>query len=154
MVKFQLRWSSSSSWAHALALLDLLGETSPNTVVYSEQSWLEHRQKKGYPTKFKSLSVVMIPFLILLVLFVCFFPLCFPDSLISTEVLHLPKQHKVRIAAISAQHVSVFYHGSVTVANKWWCFQYSQECCGKCRKSLNQVSDGKWDRRRKILRLK
>lgn len=46
----------------------------------------------------------MIPFLILWGLFL--FSLCFPDSLISTEVLHLPKQQKVKIVVIRAQCVS------------------------------------------------
>lgn len=45
----------------------------------------------------------MIPFLILWVLFLLF--LCFPDSRISTEVFHLPKQ-KVKLVVISAQRVS------------------------------------------------
>lgn len=46
----------------------------------------------------------MIPFLILL--FGFFFSLCFPDSLISTKVFHLPKQQKIKIVVRSAQRVS------------------------------------------------
>lgn len=83
----------------------------------------------------------MIPFLVLLFLFFFFFlKFYFLVSLISTEVEQ--KQLKVKIVVVSAEWVSFLTHDSVGVARKLWRFQYSQICCGKCQKSLNQVSDG------------
>lgn len=154
-------WAQGRAWANNLMVLmvkfQLLGlcpgiawsargDLAKHSCTVSKTGW--NTDKKQYPIKFKSLSVVMIPFLILWVLFLFF--LCFPDSLISTEVFHLPKQ-KVELVVISTPSCFIPYHGSVAVANKWWCFQYSRECCGK---SLNQMSDGKWGRKRKMLRLK
>lgn len=122
------------------------------TQLYCEQSWLEHRQKKSIQPNLKSLSIVMIPFLILLFGFF-FFPLLSRQPYFHQGV-PFAKTTKDQNSCEKRPACFISYHDSVAVANKRWCFQYSQECCGKCQKSLNQVSDGKWDRRRKMLRLK
>lgn len=109
-----------------------------------------------YLTKFKISAHFhdSLPYSSVVGFFFFFLKFYFPDNLISTEVFYLPKQQKVKTVVVSTECVSFLTHDSVVVASKRWRFQYSQIRGGKCQKSLNRVSDGKWGRRTMTSRVK